>query len=246
MIKIVKKYAKEFLRYNGKELCPYGTSQLAFMKQLLDLYKVEIIIDVGANIGQAGMLFRQSGYKTRIVSFEPIKYLYTQLNINAEKDLLWDTENVALGDRSGSMEINVSGGDAGSSSVLNMTDLIKTIEPAQQPVRKEIIHVTTLDNILTNYYPDGNKCFLKLDVQGYEKNVLEGALNVLDRVIGLRIEMSLVRSYEGETMFIEMLPYLYDLGFRLVRFDRAWYSKSTHEVYQVDGLFFRTDRVKHS
>jgi hypothetical protein len=80
-------------------------------------------------------------------------------------------------------------------------------------------------------------------VQGYEKKVLEGGLRSIDRIVGLKMEMSLVKNYQGESLLLEMLPFVYSLGFRLVHFENNWSNDVSRELYQVDGVFFRTDKV---
>jgi hypothetical protein len=77
-------------------------------------------------------------------------------------------------------------------------------------------------------------------MQGFEKNVLDGGLDRLDRVIGMKLELSLVENYEGEPLLNDMLPFLCDLGFRLVSFENGWGNANTGELYQVDCIVFKT------
>jgi len=213
------------------------------MVELLERYQVDCIFDVGANIGQSGNFYRQIGFNGTLVSFEPVRALFEKLAARSARDRDWTALNHALGDKTESLEINVSGGHAGSSSILPMTENIPLNAPSQKVVRTETIQVRTLDEVMPELYPEGERCFLKLDVQGYEKNVLMGGLSALPRVVGVKLEMSLVRNYEGETMLFDMLPYVESLGFRLVQFENGWSNDKTGELYQVDGIFFRTDAL---
>ena len=101
--------------------------------------------------------------------------------------------------------------------------------------------VETLQTMVERYYPQGRRLFLKIDAQGYEKQILRAP----DRasVVGLRIELSLVRSYEGAPLAAEMLAYLAGLGYRLCGIDEAWSNRVTQEVYELDAVLCRTDRV---
>lgn len=99
--------------------------------------------------------------------------------------------------------------------------------------------MTTLAAILDKHYPAGNRCFLKLDIQGSEKEVLEGGQEVPNRIVAMKIEMSLVQNYEGEALLPEMLPYLYKQGFRAVFFENGWRNSQTGELYQVDSILCR-------
>ncbi len=80
-------------------------------------------------------------------------------------------------------------------------------------------------------------------MQGYERNVLEGARETLDRIVGLRIELSLLKCYQSEPLLCDMLPYLQSLGFSLAGIEPAWSDPRTQEVFQLDGMFVRTDRL---
>lgn len=219
---------------------PHREHELA---TLLELYQVDTIFDIGANIGNSGDYFRNLGFKQKIVSFEPVSYLYRRLEQKAAPDALWLCENAAIGDAEGELEINVSGDGGSASSFLEMTDTIKDNAPELSYTGRETVKVKTLDGVIDRYYPEGDRLFLKLDVQGYEKNVLQGARLSLPRIVGLKIEMSVVKSYRDEPLIYDMLPYLYDLGFKLTGIEAAWSNRVTQEVYQVDGFLFRSDRL---
>ena len=78
---------------------------------------------------------------------------------------------------------------------------------------------------------------LKIDVQGYEKNVLIGAAESLKKVALLQLEMSITRLYEGELLYLEMIDYLDKLGFRLVSVEGGLSDPITGELQQMDGIF---------
>jgi len=240
---MLKKVVKYVLRKVGLDIRKYTPDPIVPLATLFSIYKVDTIFDIGANIGTSVQGFRAIGFYNKIVSFEPIKYLFSQIELKAAKDPNWIIENFALGDTNTEIYINVSGGHAGASSILEMTDNVKQNAPDQEVVRQEKIEVKTLDSIIDKYYPHGNNLFLKIDVQGYEKKVLEGGKHSLSRVVGLKIEMSLIKNYEEETLWIEMYQFLYDLGFRLILIENGWYNSLTHELYQIDGIFFRTNRI---
>ncbi len=235
---IVKKSIQGYRRY-------YSDKQklIRLARKLFPRYEIDMIFDIGANAGMSGQFFRDIGYNNHIISFEPLKHLYDQLVINSAKDKLWHTKNIALGDEPGQSEINVSGDHGGASSILKMTDNVIKHAPLQRVIRKEKIIVETLDSVIDQLYPKGDRLFLKIDTQGYEKKVLEGASNSLNRIIGLKLEMSLVPNYEGETLMMDLIPWIYDLGFRLVYLENGWNNRNTGELFQADGLFFRTDRL---
>lgn len=99
------------------------------LSTLLELYKVDTIFDIGANIGMSGDYFRNIGFKRKIVSFEPVSHFYRQLEQKTDKDTLWFCENAAVGDSEGELEINISGEGGAASSFLEMTNHIKDNAP---------------------------------------------------------------------------------------------------------------------
>jgi hypothetical protein len=96
------------------------------------------------------------------------------------------------------------------------------VAPELATVGSEMVHVDTLESVIARQYPRGNRLFLKIDAQGYERQILEGAGGQLEKVVGMRIELSLVRSYEDAPLIAEMLSYLTGLGFRLCGIEEAW------------------------
>ena len=240
MYTIFKRTLRQMFRSIGFDIRRHNPSSID-LQRMLTLYEVDTIFDIGANAGQSGDHFRLLGFRGKIVSFEPIRYLFQKLEAKARRDRLWYVENVALGVNAGKAEINVSGGHAGASSLLEMTENVVNNAPSQIVIRKEQVEVVTLSSMLAKHYPRGDRCFLKIDVQGYEKNVLDGGLDSLAKVIGMKVELSLVENYAGEPLLNDMLPFLCNLGFRSVSFENGWGNANSGELYQVDCIVFRTD-----
>lgn len=238
---MLKSFIKVALRSFGLDLHRHDPTH--DLSELLRLYRVETVFDIGANAGMSGRYFRNLGFTGKLVSFEPVGRYYKLLAREAAGDPLWTCENVALADAEGEQEINVSGGAGGASSFLKKTGATWESAPELEYVGRERVRVTTVDRAALEHYPEGDRLFLKLDVQGYERKVLEGAGQTLPRVVGVRVEMSVSRCYEDEPLLSEMINYLYELGFRLCAVDEAWSDPRTREVFQVDGVFFRVTSV---
>lgn len=212
------------------------------LSTLLDLYGVDTVFDIGANTGDSGQYLRNIGFGGRIVSFEPVGDVYRQLAARAAGDPTWICENIALGDEAGERRIHISGGNGVSSSLLVSTGHVETHEPGLRVIGSETVRVETLRTVIDRHYPRGSRLFLKIDAQGYEKPILEGAGPALEKVVGMRIELSIVRSYEGAPLMGDMLAYLAALGYRLCGIEEAWSNRDTQEVYEVDAILFRTER----
>lgn len=239
----MKKIVQGGLHLLGLDLKRHIPNPPHALRTLLELYGVETVFDLGANIGMSGQYFRNLGFGGKIVSCEPVGRFFRELERKAAADPLWDCENVAVGDAEGEAEISVTGGGGGASSLLPMTPEVTEHAPELAVVGSERVRVTTLSDLARRHYPEGERLFLKLDVQGYERKVIEGGRDVLDRVVGMRVEMSLLKCYEGEPLLCDMLPYLDGLGFKLTGIEPAWSDERTQEVFQLDGIFFRPERA---
>ncbi len=241
-MRVLKNVVRRVLRSAGLDVRWYRGNPPHSLEALLALYGVDTVFDIGANIGMSGRYLRNLGFRGTIVSCEPVLRYYRELERESANDPRWLCENVAVGDTEGEMEINVSGAGGASSSFLQITPEATAHVPELAFIGHERVRVRTVDALAREHYPRGNRLFLKLDVQGYERNVLEGARETLDRIVGLRIELSVLKCYEGEPLLCDMLPDLQSLGFSLAGIEPAWSDPRTQEVFQLDGMFVRTDR----
>lgn len=208
--------------------------------RLLEDFGINLVLDVGANVGQYGAEMRSLGYQGRMVSFEPLTREFRQLSQRAKGDKLWKAVNRALGDRDGAAEIHVSGNSV-SSSLLGILPRHLRAAPTSKYTNNEMIQIAQLDTIFHDYYQTGDRVLLKLDTQGYEYQVLRGATESLPSILGVQMEMSLVPLYRGEKRFSEMVPYLTSLGFSLMSIEPVFRDKATGQMLAVDGIFYRDE-----
>ena len=83
------------------------------------------------------------------------------------------------------------------------------------------------------------RLLLKVDVQGYEKAVLDGAGSVLKNCRAIIVEMSLVPLYEGQSLAMELWDYLTTLGFQACDFSPEFRDPQSGRTLQMDGVFVR-------
>ena len=170
--------------------------------QLLYKNNINLVLDVGANVGQFAQSIRINGYDKKIVSFEPLLEAYNKLLKISKNDNRWEVyERCALGDRNEKSSINVSAYDQ-SSSILSMTSLHSKIKKNSEYVSKQEINIYKLDSIFNEICSSENKIFLKIDTQGYEDKIIEGAKKSLGRIKGILLEASLVELYKGTTLWM--------------------------------------------
>lgn len=80
---------------------------------------------------------------------------------------------------------------------------------------------------------------LKIDTQGYEEQVLKGANEIISKIKGIHLELSIVPLYEGQMLFEEMLNKLKEMGFALYHLSPGFQDSRTGRLLQVNGTFFR-------
>jgi FkbM family methyltransferase len=196
------------------------------------------VLDIGANTGQFGALLRRSGFTGRIVSLEPLNDAFDKLSLRAQADASWSVERAAVSDQVGTLTINVAGNSV-SSSVLPMLDRHAAAAPASRYVATEDVPATTVDELVVRHSINPETTLLKVDVQGYEQTVLHGAAKTLDRFGAVRLELSLVPLYGGQSLMHEMVAQLAEHGLDLWVLEPGFTEPTTRRLLQLDGVFFR-------
>jgi FkbM family methyltransferase len=205
----------------------------------IETRQIDVVLDVGANVGQFGKALRSRGYRGKIISFEPVKSEFQKLATVANADGNWETHNIALGAAPGKAEINVSQNSV-FSSLLNLTSDATQFDSSTVISHREAIEVRTLDEVARNI--SGN-ILLKIDTQGYEKQVLEGGRHTLVRLKGALIELPISQLYEGNWQFYEALEFMASAGFIPAQIHPVSFHESDRVSFvEIDCLF----RPRHS
>lgn len=143
------------------------------VRDLIDFIEdreIDVVIDVGANIGQFGESLRADGYRGRIISFEPIESAFQTLSRKALADGNWEAHHCGLGAASGSATLHVSELSV-FSSILDLTSVAGLHDSRIAVDHTEEIPIRTLDQVAAEL---SGKILLKIDTQGYEKHVIGG------------------------------------------------------------------------
>ncbi|MEM9284262.1 MAG: FkbM family methyltransferase [Pseudomonadota bacterium] len=212
----------------------------AGLESLLEHTSFELVIDVGANQGQFAKRMRALGHNGRIASFEPLRSAFDRLAAVTGDNDQHRAFPFALGAVDETRDLNVSGNSA-STSLLPLTSMTTNAEPMTAVVGTEIVQVRRLDDLADEVFGTGvaGNVLLKLDVQGTELDVLEGATESLSRVTHVLSECSLVPVYEGEPLIEDQVAWMRKEGFHPISLDLGWSDQATGETYQVDILFTR-------
>ncbi|MFZ2014377.1 MAG: FkbM family methyltransferase [Nocardioides sp.] len=207
---------------------------------LLEHLDIDLVIDVGANDGGYASALRRLGYDRRIVSFEPLAEPFGRLAARAAGDASWDVVRCALGDEDGDVVVHVAGNGGASSSVLPMLDSHVSAAPQSAYVRDESVRLRRLDEVLREIVdPVPRRTFLKIDAQGFERAVLDGAEGLFrdDLLLGVQAEMSLVPLYVGQMLWRETVDRLAAQGFDLVSLVPGFTDPRSGRLLQADGVF---------
>lgn len=236
-----KYLVRKTFRLLGYELLKFNplSSESAQLMLMLKSHNINTVIDVGANTGQFATMLFTSGFKGKVISFEPLPDAYTILKKQSRNNPNWFiAERCALGNKNYIAYLNVSGNSL-SSSILPMLSKHLNAAPESKYVKRIKVKVVRLDDIIKKYVSIENQIFLKIDTQGYEDKVLEGGRNLLTRVIGLQLELSLVPLYKDQLLYDEMVLKIRKLGFDLFGIFPGFIDKTNGKLLQVDGIFFK-------
>ena len=184
--------------------------ELTHLSILLEQLDIDLVLDVGANQGQFSSELRAIGYKGFIVAFEPVQSAYHILQKRFANDEHWLGYNFALGDESSTTQINVPC-ETTMSSLLDFVDENRQIEKQQVEVKK-------LDDIfdeITRAAKPKTGIFLKMDTQGYDAAVFQGACQVVSdgKIAGLMSELSVLPIYKNMTNYLDALSTYERAGF---------------------------------
>jgi FkbM family methyltransferase len=224
---------------NISKYLPSNSDELR-LKKLLELKQIDLVIDVGANDGRYGKMLREIGYRGKIISFEPLETPYKKLLQKSKRDKDWIVaDRMAIGESDDFTEINISN-NIDSSSILNMSQNHLDASPESVYIAKEKIQVRSLDGLMNEVIHEGySNGFIKIDVQGYEWQVLKGAQKLIDELKGIQIELSLLPLYEGQKLYKEIMEYIYSRHFNLYMIYPGFTDQKNGRMLQMDGVFFK-------
>ncbi|MCW2786698.1 MAG: hypothetical protein JWP74_3215 [Marmoricola sp.] len=204
---------------------------------MLTEHRIDLVLDVGAAKGGYGTQLRLFGYAGQIVSFEPLDSAYAELSASIAGDPTWSARQAALGAEAGEAVINIAS-NSDSSSLLPMGSAHTDAAPSVGMIGSQTVKVERLDDVIDEIATPESRIFLKIDAQGFEREVLRGAEKTLARCQGLQLELSFISLYEGGMLINDAISLAYDAGFSMVGVEQGWAADSG-QMLQADGVFFR-------
>jgi FkbM family methyltransferase len=163
---------------------------------------VKGVIHVGAHYGQEYQEYDEGGI-SNMIFFEPLQANYDKLIQLIPSSV--KTFRIALGNETGQREMFVEKSNLSMSS--SILEPVKHLE--QYPWitfdYRETVSIDKLDNI---EFDRGLYNVLNIDVQGFELNVLKGAVETLKTIDAIYIELNAVEMYKGCALVGEIDSFL--------------------------------------
>lgn len=228
----------------GFEVVHYnkGTNSHLRRKAMFEKYQIDLILDVGANTGIFGKEVRNMAYRGDLISFEPLQAAFDKLSKAAENDPGWKTYNYALGAECGKQVINISA-NSHSSSILDILDTHTKAESTASYVGRQEITIRTLDSVFSEIKGSAKEIYLKIDTQGFELNVLKGAVQSLDDIHTIQLEMSLRRLYADQPLYSDIMAFLHSRDYTLIDIETGFADLKTGTLLQFDGIFRKSGLI---
>jgi FkbM family methyltransferase len=193
----------------------------------------QTVLDVGAFRGDFAMACFEQWPDATVLSFEPLEPKPRNL---ADRGGRWRWYQTALGERPGQVTINRNE-FVPSSSILPMAELHRKAFPYTKRATEVIVGIVPLDEFLGLVV---EPALLKIDVQGYELNVLRGATEVLPLCTGVVLEVSWAPLYHGAATPERLAELLSAAGFEhRARVDELYHPKSPRTLLQSDEFWAR-------
>lgn len=217
------------------------------LARVLDALHVNCVVDVGAHHGQFGALVRSTGYRGRLLSFEPVPSSFRVLTAQAAGDAEWRCLQYALGSEGGTRPMYVTSASSCASFLEPSAAARKALGAESVAVRDVFeIEVLRLDAIMDTLVHDLRRprIFLKMDTQGHDLEVLHGAAGSMDAIVGLQSELAVQAMYDGMPDFRTALDHMHALGFALsglfpVALDREL------RIIELDCIMIRAHHQRH-
>jgi len=195
----------------------------------------DCILDVGANKGQFALFARSRFPNARIFSFEPLPRAAAKFDLVFANDPRIKLVRAAVSKARGTLTMHVTEHDD-SSSALSIGNAQREIFNSREVEQCEVPCGPLGDFIADGDLGDRN--LLKIDVQGFELEVLRGAEAMLDRFAAIYCELSFVELYVGQPLAKEIIDFLAGRGYRLSGTFNTTLSSGGQPV-QADALFLR-------
>ena len=209
-------------------------------KPWLDSENIGTVLDVGANEGQFIHVAQSLFPRASILAFEPNPDLVSRLqNLvgSSDKSRVFQ---IACGREMATMPLHLTTFPP-SSSLLRPTSLRIPDFPPVESERSIDVRVERLDRIVSEHGPLRKSYLLKIDVQGYELEVLEGASGILPDIAVVLFEANVAPFYDRQANFEELYAFMRRHHFKLADIGEPIRAPRTGDVLYFDAAFLNNN-----
>ncbi len=196
----------------------------------------DLIVDIGANRGQFALIARKTYPKAKILSFEPLEEpskIFKKIFSHDPNVTLYP---YAIGRQQTTATIHVTKDDD-SSSMLPISKIQSDMFPGASEKETRQVLVSPLSQLISSASIP-LAALLKIDVQGFELEVLQGCEDILQKFSHLYVECSFMELYEGQSLAYQIIAWLEKRDFMLIGVHNMFYGKHGTAI-QGDFLFAR-------
>ncbi len=212
-----------------------GVAPSIELRPVLQGLSPEFVIDIGANLGQFTLLAMIDWRPETIVAFEPLASAGAKYNkvFGNRRDVV--LHQAAIGSETREQILHVSR-RSDCSSLLPVGSLQAHGFPGSDEVGVESVSVAPLETYVSGADLEQRTVLVKIDVQGYELEVLAGLEPILGGLDLVLVELSFERLYEGQPLASEVIGWMMDRGWSIQRVGAASVNSEGRAV-QSDFLF---------
>ncbi|MEM9654238.1 MAG: FkbM family methyltransferase [Actinomycetota bacterium] len=228
----------------GFDLRRYPRSSIdwRFLQRFQAFPQRRLLLDVGANRGQFATRMLGWGYADHLWSFEPLSAAFDLLEQASATCDRWRAFNIGFDDHPADRIVSVASNGGASSTMASVIDGHATFAPTvgfdrTEQVKTQTLHAFLAGDELATCGPDS--VALKLDTQGWEVPILDGARDSLATVDLVLVETSVQPLYQGGSTFAAINGRLEDHGFRLVDAEPTLFQPGSWLVGQIDAVYER-------
>lgn len=238
MLTRVKKLARLLKKPTYRKALRKGVAAGIEHELVMAPLKCNTVVDIGANRGQFALVVRSCFPTARIIAFEPLPnpaQVFGELFSGQNGVVL---HQCAIGPESNKSSMHVSGRDD-SSSLLPIADLQTKLHRGTGEVGRQEIQVERLGN-LVSASDLVDPALLKIDVQGFELQCLEGCRELLPYFKYLYVECGFQELYVGQAHASRLIQFIFDQGFDLTGICHVFHDRHGQTV-DADLLFTRRE-----
>jgi FkbM family methyltransferase len=239
-----KNLFKIIINYLNRRVNP-DSNQIYQVWKVIDFIKAKYVFDIGANKGQFAKELKSVGYNDVIISFEPLSKAHKKLTIAAKKNHNWIVHpQCAVGNENREIEINESENSV-SSSILPILNSHTDAAADSKYINKTLVQCIKLDSVIDEYIQGDQKYFIKIDTQGFEWQVIEGADKAISNAEGVMVELSLIPLYENQHLWNEIIDILKNRGFEIWSIHEGFTDDNNGRTLQIDAIFLKNKYLNY-